>query len=67
MRTVRKCYETLRKHPAVVVSAHCAFIADDYNSRLKSTLDSVAPLVTETFKYKLRAPWRNDKVKHVKI
>ena len=62
VRTVRRHYLTsevaanfmriLQSTPAEILPAPCKFIVDNFNSRLKSTLDSVAPLLTKTIKTK---------------
>ena len=66
MRTVRKRYLTpevaanfiqlLQSIPAEILPAPCDFIVDDFNNKLKSTLDSVAPLLTKTVKTKPTPP-----------
>ena len=68
VRTVRRRYLTsevaadfmgiLQSTPAEILPASCNFIVYNFNSRLKSTLDSVAPLLTKTIKRKPTAPWR---------
>ena len=68
VRTVRKRYltpevaanfiEMLQSTPAEILPAPCDFIVDTFNSKLKSTLNSVAPLLTKTIKIKLKPPWR---------
>ncbi|KAL7401198.1 hypothetical protein ABVT39_024753 [Epinephelus coioides] len=76
VRTVRKRYLTsevaanfiqiLQNTPAEILPAPCDFIVDNLNSKLKSTLDSVAPLLTKTIKTKPTPPWRNDNIKRLK-
>ncbi len=77
VRTVRKRYltsevaanfiEILQSTPAEILPAPCDFIVDHFNSRLKSTLDSVAPLLIKTIKTKPTPPWRkNDKINKLK-
>ncbi len=76
VRTVRKRYltsevaanfiETLHNTPAEILPASCDFIVDNFNSKLKSSLDSVAPLLTKTIKTKPTPPWRNDEIKKLK-
>lgn len=66
MRTVRKRYitsevaanfiEILKSTPAEILPAPCDFIVDNFNRKLKSTLDSVAPVVTKTIKSKPTPP-----------
>ena len=68
VRTVRRRYLTsevaanfmgiLQSTPAEILPAPCNFIVDHFNSRLKSTLDSVVPLLTKTLKRKPTPPWR---------
>ena len=69
MRTVRKCYltsevaehfiEVLKSTPAVILPAPCDFIVNDFNSKMKEALDSVAPLLIKTAKIKPIPLWRN--------
>ena len=59
--------EILQSTPAVILPAPCNFIVDNFNSRLKSTLDSVAPLLSKTVKTKPTPPWRkNNEIKELK-
>ncbi|KAL7369618.1 hypothetical protein ABVT39_003721 [Epinephelus coioides] len=74
--TVRKRYLTsevaanfiqiLQSTPAEILPAPCDFIVDNFNSKLKSTLGSVAPLLTKIIKTKSTPPWRNDDIKRLK-
>ena len=73
VRTVRRRYltsevvanfiEILQSTPAEILPAPCDFIVDSFNSKLKSALDSVAPLLTKTIKSKPKPPWRSDEIK----
>ena len=57
----------LQSTPAEILPASCNFIVYNFNSRLKSTLDSVAPLLTKTIKRKPTPPWRkNDEINELK-
>ena len=77
VRTVRKRYltsevaanfiEILQSTPDDVLPAPCDFIVDNFNCKLKSTLDSVAPLLTKTVKTKPVPPWRTATIKKLKI
>uniref|UniRef100_A0A672IAL3 Reverse transcriptase domain-containing protein n=1 Tax=Salarias fasciatus TaxID=181472 RepID=A0A672IAL3_SALFA len=72
VRTVRRRYltsevaadfiEILQSTPAVILPASCDFIVDDFNSKLKSSLDSVAPLLTKTIKGHSKPPWRRNDI-----
>ena len=76
MRTVRKRYLTsevaanfihiLQSTLAEILPAPCDFIVDNFNNKLKSTLDSVAPLLTKTIMIKPTPPWRNEETKKLK-
>ncbi len=76
VRTVRKRYltsevaanfiEILQSTPAEILPASCDFIVENFNNKLKSTLDSVAPLLTKTRKTKPTPPWRNDEINKLK-
>ena len=51
----------LRDTPADILAASCDFIVDNFNSKMKSILDTVAPL---TLKKTITTPtpaWRNEK------
>lgn len=54
VRTIRKCYLTseVAANFIEILPAPCDFIIHDFNNKLKSTPDSVAPLLTETIKTK---------------
>ncbi len=58
--------ETLHNTSAEFLPASCDFIVDNLNSKLKSSLDSVAPLLTKTIKTKPTTPWRNDEIKKLR-
>ena len=70
VRTVRKrdltsevaanFIQILQSTPAEILPTPCDFMVDNFNSNLKSTLDSVAPLLTKTIKKKPTPPWRNE-------
>ena len=76
VRTVRKRYLTpevaanfiqiLQSTPAEILPAPCDFMVDNFNRNLKTTLDSVAPLLTKTIKIKHTLPWRNEETKKLK-
>ncbi|KAL7385091.1 hypothetical protein ABVT39_015314 [Epinephelus coioides] len=76
VRTVRKHYLTsevaanfiqiLQSTPAEILPAPCDFIVDSFNNKLKSTLDSVAPLLIKTIRTKPTPPWRNQEIKQLK-
>ncbi len=76
VRTVRICYltsgvtanfmETLHNTPAEILPASCDFIVGNFNGKLKSSLDSVAPLLTKTLKTKPTPLWRNEEMKKLK-
>ncbi|KAL7395907.1 hypothetical protein ABVT39_025211, partial [Epinephelus coioides] len=76
VRTVRKRYLTsevaanfiqiLQSTPAEILPAPCDFIVDSFNNKLKSTLDSVAPLLIKTIRTKPTPPWRNLEIKQLK-
>ncbi|KAL7394120.1 hypothetical protein ABVT39_020980 [Epinephelus coioides] len=72
VRTVRKRYLTSEVAAnfieifAEILPAPCDFIVDNFNSKLKSTLESVAPLLTKIIKTKPTPPWRNDNIKRLK-
>ena len=73
VRTVRKRYltpevaanfiEILHDSPADILPAPCDILVDNFNSKLRSTLDSVAPLYTKTISSKPTSPWlKNNEV-----
>ena len=76
MRTVRKRYLTsevaakviqiLQSTPAKLLSTLCDFIVDSFNHKIKSTLDSVAPLHIKTINTRPKPPWRNTEIKKLK-
>ncbi|KAL7406155.1 hypothetical protein ABVT39_014107 [Epinephelus coioides] len=76
VRTVRKRYLTsevaanfiqiLQSTPAEILPVPCDFIVDNFNNKLKSTLDSVAPLFIKTIRTKPTPPWRNHEIKQLK-
>lgn len=76
VRTVRKRYLTsevaanfiqiLQSTPAVILPAPCDFIVENFNNNLKSTLDSLAPLLTKKIKARPTPPWRNEEIKKLK-
>ncbi len=76
VRTVRKrCLTSevaanfikiLQSTPAEVLPAPCDFIVDDFNNKLKTSLDAVAPLLTKTVRTKKTQPWRDDNIKKLK-
>ena len=67
MRTMRKRYltpevaanfiEILHNSTADIIPAPCDFIVDNFNSNLRSALDSVAPVYTKTVSIKSTPPW----------
>lgn len=68
VRAVRKRYltsevaanfiEVFKCTPAEILPAPCDFNVESFNSKLTSTLGSVAPLLTKTEKPKHLPPWR---------
>lgn len=76
MRTVRRRYLTsevaanftrvLDECPPVILPAPCDLIFSYFNSKLKKSLDSVAPLTTKKINVKHASPWRNEEVKKLK-
>ncbi len=76
VRTVRTHYLTpevaanfikvLCRSPPVVLPASCDFIVENFNNKLKSSLDSVAPLITKKVKTKPTPLWRNKKIRKLK-
>ncbi|KAL7378551.1 hypothetical protein ABVT39_015497 [Epinephelus coioides] len=76
VRTVRKRYLTsevaanfvqiLQSTPEEILPAPCDFIVDNFNNKLKSTLDSVAPLLIKTIRTKPAPQWRNQEIKQLK-
>ena len=48
--------QILPSNPAEILPAPCDFMVDNFNRNLKSTLDSVAPLLTKTIKTKPTPP-----------
>ncbi|KAL7382659.1 hypothetical protein ABVT39_025993 [Epinephelus coioides] len=76
VRTVRKRYltsevaanfiEVLDKCPPVILPASCSSVVEDFNSKLKSSLDSVAPLKTKLVQDSHITPWRNEEIKKLK-
>ena len=74
--TVRKRYLTsevaanfiqiLQSTPAEILPAPCDFIVDSFNHKIKSALDSVAPLLIETINTRPTPPWRNTETKKLK-
>lgn len=59
--------EVFNSCPPVILPASCDFNVKHFNSKLKSCLDTIAPLVTKKVKTKPMAAWRNnDKVKKLK-
>ena len=61
-----KSIELLEKCPPTVLPAPCDFIMHDFNSRLKSTLNTVAPLTKKTIRNRPIPPWRNKELKELK-
>jgi len=57
----------VNKSPPVILPASCDFIIEHFNSKLKSSLDSVAPLIRKKLKIKPTPPWRNDEIRQLKI
>ncbi|KAL7381194.1 hypothetical protein ABVT39_001860 [Epinephelus coioides] len=76
VRTVRKRYltsevdanyiEVLDKCPPNILPASCNFIVEDFNSKLKSSPDSVDPLKTKLVQDSHITPWRNEEIKKMK-
>ncbi len=74
--TVRKRYLTaevaaifidlLCDTPADFLPSSCDFIADSYNSKLRSILDTVAPLKLKKITSNLTPPWRSEEMKQLK-
>lgn len=66
MRTVGKQYistevvanfiDTLKLTPAQILTAPYDFIVDDFNSRLRSAVDAVAPFKTKVLKTSFKKP-----------
>ncbi|XP_036072698.1 uncharacterized protein LOC118600080, partial [Oryzias melastigma] len=69
VRTVRKRYITpdvaanfiniLDQTPAQILPVSCDSLTDDFNDRLKSAINIVAPLKTKTLKPNTKTPWRD--------
>lgn len=76
VRTVRRRYLTsevaanftrvLDQCPPVILPAPCDFIFNHFNSKLKKSLDSVAPLTTKKINVKRVSPGETKKSKHSK-
>uniref|UniRef100_A0A3P8P5K8 Reverse transcriptase domain-containing protein n=1 Tax=Astatotilapia calliptera TaxID=8154 RepID=A0A3P8P5K8_ASTCA len=76
VRTMRRRYLTsevaanftrvLDECPPVILPAPCDLIFSYFNSKLKKSLDSVAPLTTKKINVKHASPWRNEEVKKLK-
>ncbi len=56
----------LGKSPPVILRASCYFIVVKFTSKLRSSLDSVASLITKTVNTKSVALWRNKETKKLK-
>ena len=75
-RTVRKRYltsevaanfsEILKDAPKAVLPSSCDFIVDHFNWKLRSTLDSVAPINIKRIKSNTKPPWRTNNVLRLK-
>uniref|UniRef100_A0A8C6NY71 Reverse transcriptase domain-containing protein n=1 Tax=Nothobranchius furzeri TaxID=105023 RepID=A0A8C6NY71_NOTFU len=76
VRIVIKCHltpevaagflETFKKIPPINLNAPCDFIFNDFNSRLKSTLDLLAPPKIKKLQPKPASPWSNENLKILK-
>ena len=76
MRTVRKRYltpevaanfiEILLNSTANILPAPCNLIVDHFNCKLRSALDSVAPLSTKTVSINPTPPWIKTEIKQLK-
>ncbi|XP_061587576.1 uncharacterized protein LOC133452342 [Cololabis saira] len=76
VRTVRKrnltpevaanFIQILQNTPAEILPAPCDFIVDNFNKILKTTLDSVAPILTKRISRKPTPPWRTEEIKKLK-
>ena len=76
VRTVRKRYLTsevaanfiqiLQGTLVEILPAPCDFIVDSFNHEIKSTLDSVAPLLIKTINTRTAPLWRNTEIKKLK-
>lgn len=76
VRTVRKRHltpevaagfpEIFKKFPPIPLPAPCDFIVNDFNSRLQSALDLLAPLKIIKINSKRNVPWRNEDIKKLK-
>ncbi|XP_036072725.1 uncharacterized protein LOC118600103 [Oryzias melastigma] len=76
VRTVRKRYinpevaasfiNNFNQTPAQTSSASCDFMVDDFNNRLQSSLDAVAPVKTKTLRTTVKTPWKTDDIRCLK-
>lgn len=74
MQTVRKCclksgckfITVIGKSPSVILPESFDFIVVKFTSKLRSSLDSVASLITKTVNTKSTALWRNKETNKLK-
>ena len=76
VRTIRKRYLTaevaanfidiLTDTPSDVLPSSCDFIVENFNSKLRSALDIVAPIKIKKLSTKSKPPWKNDHTNNLK-